>query len=89
MIRRWLCFRFLPISGGSILAYDSCAPTVPLAPAPAKPEKCRRRTKKRLRALKGPKAPDAFLLNPDAIERAWIAARCRACAARPRCGDLQ
>lgn len=89
MLQQRLCFRLLAISGGIVLAYDSSAPTPPLAPAPAKPEKCRKRTKKRLRALRGPKAPDAFLLNPDAIERAWIAARCRACAARPRCGELQ
>ena len=48
---------------------------------PAKPEKCRKQTRKRLKALKGPKAPDGFMLHPVAIERRWIEAKCASCRA--------
>lgn len=48
---------------------------------PAKPEKCRKETRKRLKALKGPKARDGFALHPDLIERRWIEAKCSTCRA--------
>ena len=48
---------------------------------PAKPEKCRKQTRKRLKALKGAKAADGFLLHPDIIERRWIKAKCESCLA--------
>lgn len=51
------------------------------AKQPAKPEKCRKETRKRLKALRGPKAPDGFLLHPDVIERRWIEAKCATCRA--------
>lgn len=48
---------------------------------PAKPEKCRKKTRKRLKSLKGPKAKDGFFLHPDHIERRWIETRCDMCRA--------
>ncbi|WP_156396207.1 hypothetical protein [Caulobacter sp. Root343] len=51
------------------------------ASVPAKPEKCRKQTRKRLKSLKGPKARDGFALHPDTIERMWIRRRCDDCRA--------
>lgn len=50
-------------------------------PRPAKPEKCRKQTRKRLKSLKGPKAKDAFVFHPDHLERRFIMARCELCRA--------
>lgn len=51
------------------------------SPRPAKPEKCRKETRKQLKRLKEPKAREGFFLHPDAIERAWLMAKCQSCGA--------
>lgn len=53
----------------------------PTISKPAKPNKCRKGTRKRLKRLKSPRAAEGFFLHPDAIERAWLRAKCDACGA--------